>query len=239
MTKICRAILIITILNIFLVNHFSYLYAIDKKKGNKNSPENNLSINDLMKKVEERYFKKCFSANFLQESTLKAMGIIDNAKGSAFFKHPGKMLWKYDEPEIQVIVTDGKKLWIYRPEDKQVMIGEWPNYFGKGKGASFLTDIEILRESFFISYASDSEIDISDNNFYSLKLIPKISNSDFSSLYLKISKKNYEIQELISYNAYEDKTKIQFKDLKFHKDLLDSQFNFNIPEGSDVIQMDN
>src|SRR5512139_1321965 len=103
--------------------------------------ENLPPLDYILKEVEKRYTATQFAADFLQESTIKAMEITDFASGRLYVRYPGMMRWEYEKPERQVIITDGQKLWIYRPQDNLVMVGGAPVFFRDGKGASFLSDI--------------------------------------------------------------------------------------------------
>ncbi|MCK4467734.1 MAG: outer membrane lipoprotein carrier protein LolA, partial [Desulfobacterales bacterium] len=86
----------------------------------------NLSLDEIMDRIENRYAAKGFSANFSQESTIKAMDITDTASGNLFVMAPGMMRWEYEKPDQQLIITDGKRLWVYRQDDNQVMVGTSP-----------------------------------------------------------------------------------------------------------------
>ena len=89
----------------------------------KTSPDaSSISKEKILEKLEVRYNTADFSADFFQESTLKALDITDTASGKVWFKHPGMMRWEYKTPENYAIISDGKNLWIYRPEDNQVVI---------------------------------------------------------------------------------------------------------------------
>ena len=79
-----------------------------------------MTVDEILTKVEKRYKGPGFSATFDQASTLKAIGITDYANGRAWFKHPAKMRWEYQAPERQEIITDGLTLWIHRPDENQV-----------------------------------------------------------------------------------------------------------------------
>ena len=79
------------------------------------------------------------------------------ASGKVYIKYPGMMRWEYEKPDRQIIITDADKLWIYRPEDNQVMTGKAPTFFRDGKGASFLSDIRLIRQKFDISLEQDPE----------------------------------------------------------------------------------
>ena len=192
-----------------------------------------LTLDDIIKKVESRYAVSGFSAFFLQASTIKAMEITDSASGKAFFKHPDKMRWEYETPDRQTIITNGNTLWIYRPEDNQVMVGKAPCFFEDGKGFSFLSDMESVKKKFYILLEKKAEDDT-----HVLKLLPIEKTFDVSVIYLFVSTKTFEVVKIVTYNSYEDETRIEFKDIRFKQKLDESLFNFNIPEGVEVLHLD-
>ena len=79
-------------------------------------------VEAILAGLQKRYNADGFSARFDQTSTLKAMEISDSAAGTIAVKPPGKMRWSYMAPERQIIISDGKSLWIHRPDDNQVMV---------------------------------------------------------------------------------------------------------------------
>jgi len=186
----------------------------------------------IIERLEARYGGKDFSADFQQESTLKAMEITDSAKGKAWFKHPGKMRWEYQSPEKYMIISGGENLWIYRPADNQVVTGDARDYFGNGKGASFLSNFRLLKEAFTVSVESQIGTE------YQLKLIPLEKQYDLSAIYLAADKETLDIAYVISENVYGDITRISFSNLTFHDALEESLFTFKIPPGTDVVRMD-
>ena len=99
--------------------------------------ESELSLEQILGRMEQHYTGNSFKAEFVQESTVKAMEITDFATGKIFVSYPGKMRWEYAKPEKQVIITDGLKLWIYRPADNQVMTGSAPAFFQRRQGRQF------------------------------------------------------------------------------------------------------
>lgn len=192
-----------------------------------------LSLDDIIKKVESRYAVSGFSAFFFQASTIKAMEITDSASGKAFFKRPDKMRWEYETPDRQTIITNGHTLWVYRPEDNQVMVGKAPSFFKDGKGFSFLSDMESVKKKFNILLEDKDE-----DHTHVLKLLPKEKTFDVSVIYLFVSTKTFEVVKIVTYNSYEDETRIEFKDIVFKQKLDESLFNFNIPQGIEVLYLD-
>jgi len=193
----------------------------------------NPSLDQILAGMEKRYANSKFSAKFLQESTIKAMEITDFASGRVYVRHPGMMRWEYEKPDKQVIITDGYKLWVYRPEDNQVMTGSAPEFFRDGRGASFLSDIKLIRNKFNIEL-----LESKTNVFYELKLTPLDKNMDVTDIRLAVSKEHFTVMRVITYNFYGDETRIELLNSEFNVQMDDDLFSFEIPEGVDVLKID-
>jgi outer membrane lipoprotein carrier protein len=199
---------------------------------NENLKASSLTLDEIIDRVEERYSAPGFLARFSQKSTLKAMEITDTASGFVLFKRPGMMRWEYEKPEPQQIITDGKTLWIYRQEDNQVMIGKAASYFGDGKGVGFLSDIKLIRKKFSLS------LEKTDNQNYVLKLLPIEKKLDLSVIYLSISKKTFDVIQIVTYNSYGDETIIELEGFQFKENIDDANFKFEIPYNADILELD-
>ena len=197
------------------------------------SAESELTLEQILDRVEKHYAGKSFQAEFIQESTIKAMDIVDFAAGKIFVRYPGMMRWDYEKPEIQIIITDGRKLWIFRPSDNQVLTGSAPAFFSDGKGASFLSDIKLIRQKFKISLENSKE-----GFFYELKLQPLEKRLDVTDIRLSVTKNTFTVIRIITYNSYGDENRIEFGNHQFDVKLEDSLFSFRIPPGADVVQLD-
>ncbi len=143
------------------------------------------------------------------------------------------MRWEYEKPDRQTIITDGNTLWIYRKEDNQVMIGKAPSFFGDGKGFSFLSDMKLIQNKFSIILEKKTGED-----YHVLKLFPTEKTFDVSVIYLSVSKKTFEVVKIVTYNSYGDETRIELSDIQFKQKLDDSMFSFKIPQGVEVLHLD-
>jgi len=191
------------------------------------------SVEQILTGLEARYAPAGLSARFTQTSTLQAMEITDSAEGRLWIRRPGKMRWEYTAPEPQTIVSDGTRLWVYRPEDRQVMVGGAPAYFGDGKGAGFLADIGQLRRQFDIF-----PIPQKTDSVYGLSLVPRRQQPDLVRIELEITAADFTIRTVTTFNAYGDKTRIVIHDPVFHDSLDDALFVFDIPPGVEIMQME-
>ena len=195
--------------------------------------EPDLTLEQILDRLEQHYTGKSFTAEFSQESTLKAMDITDFATGKVYVRYPGMMRWEYEKPEKQIIITDGYKLWIYRPDDNQVMTGSAPAFFSDGKGASFLSDIKLIRKKFDITLLPSK-----DDFFYELELRPLEKTLDVDDIRISVTKSTFTVIRVITYNSYGDENRIELINHKFNVKLDDSLFSFAIPPGADVLQID-
>jgi len=195
--------------------------------------ENAATLSTILDGIENRYAGPGFSAKFFQESMLKAMQISDTAEGSLTVKRPGKMRWEYTIPDAQTIISDGSTMWIYRPSDNQVMVGKSPAFFSGGKGAGFLSDMRQIRKSFTI------ELQKAGNDaYYRLRLVPKKESPDLADVILSVKKTNFQVDQVLTHNAYGDETQITLSDYQFNIDPKDNLFTFEIPDGVDVVRID-
>ena len=194
--------------------------------------ESELTLEQILDRMEAHYTDSSFTAEFSQESTLKAMEITDFATGRMYVRYPGMMRWEYEKPEKQVIITDAKKLWIYRPAENQVMTGSAPAFFSDGKGASFLSDIKLVRQKFKITLEESK-----DDFFYELNLQPIEKTLDVTDIRLSVTKNTFTVIRIITYNSYGDENRIELLNHQFNAKLDDKLFSFDIPPGTDVLQL--
>lgn len=195
--------------------------------------ESDPALERILDGMEKKYANSSFSATFLQESTIKAMELTDFASGKVYVRYPGKMRWEYEKPDKQIIITDGYKLWIYRPEDNQVMTGAAPEFFRDGKGASFLSDIKLIRQKFDIELLKEEK-----SLFHELELTPREKNMDVAKIRLSVSMSRFTVMRVITYNFYGDETRIELLNSEFGIALDENLFSFKIPEGVDVLKID-
>ncbi|BBO90285.1 LolA family protein [Desulfosarcina ovata] len=190
------------------------------------------TIDTIIAGVESRYNVTGFTAEFDQESILKAMAVTDTASGRLMVRQPGKMRWEYLVPEPQTIITDGRDLWVFRPEENQVMVGKAPAFFGEGKGAGFLSNIKTVRNSFRISLETAD-----DPEFYRLRMVPDKASADLIEVKLDVARESFDVVRIITVNVYGDETRIELKNVDFTATPSESLFRFEAPAGADVLQM--
>lgn len=157
------------------------------------------------------------------------MDIIENSEGKVYIKKPGRMRWDYKKPKRQEIVIEDKIIWIYKPDEKQVLKALFSESHQNRTPASFLAGVGRLKDDFEISLSKIS-------GGHLLRLTPKGTKGNIETILLEILPKDYSIQRFSLIDIYGNKTTIILKDIKVNKGLKDSLFHFKVPEGVKVIE---
>ncbi len=167
-----------------------------------------------------------FSASFEQTVYDANSKPVQESSGSVILKRPGKFAWNYKSPSNQLILADGRKIWIYDEDLAQVTVkpvdaslGSTPiMLLGGDKSLASGFDVRELGESDGIDW---------------LELLPKEKDSDFEKVYLGLNKQGLVAMELR--DNFGQATQIKFDDIEMNKPVDDSQFSFTPPEGVDIV----
>jgi outer membrane lipoprotein carrier protein len=170
-----------------------------------------------------------FKADFEQKSFVKLMNQTQKAKGKVLIEKPGKMRWEYKAPEPQILVSDRKTLWLYVPEDEQVTKVPVASIYSSNTPALFLSGRGKLAEIFNILQVVEEENEIT------VALGPKSEDQNLDRLVLYVDNKNYQITGSTVYDKLGNKTDIRFQNIKINVDIPAETFQFNIPEGVELL----
>ncbi len=66
--------------------------------------------------------QQLFQAHFVQANSKAHNLVIQITEGEMALERPGKFLWQINKPDQQLLVSDGKQLWIYDKDLEQVII---------------------------------------------------------------------------------------------------------------------
>lgn len=180
--------------------------------------------------IQKRYESaRTFKAKFFQKSYIKMMDQVQEAKGDVLIKKPGKMRWTYRAPDPQTLVTNNKTLWLYVPEDNQVIKTSVKNIYSSNTPALFLAGQGKLKETFDILSVKQ------DNNRIVAELVPKKKEQGLARLVLYVDRENYQIIGSSVYDKLGNKTEMIFMNIQVNMDIPEDVFEFKIPEGAFVI----
>uniref|UniRef100_Q31HL2 Outer-membrane lipoprotein carrier protein n=1 Tax=Hydrogenovibrio crunogenus (strain DSM 25203 / XCL-2) TaxID=317025 RepID=Q31HL2_HYDCU len=166
-----------------------------------------------------------FSAKFEQTQPDESLFAMNRSTGYFSMKRPGQLLWVYEKPEPQKIISDGRNVWVYDVDLDQATVRALANVEADFP-LSWLLYKEPLSERFNIIPGS-----IKDGvSWYNLT--PK-EGTFFQSLEVAIA--DGKMVQIWMYQNADNVTKVVFNDIRQNQPVRDQQFDFQPPKGVDVI----
>jgi outer membrane lipoprotein carrier protein len=169
---------------------------------------------------------KGLKANFTQTVLDKNGRKTQEASGSLYFSRPGKFRWIYQKPYAQVIVGDGKKLWIHDEDLDQVTVRKLDQALGDSPAALLAGDNNI--EKLF----NLKDGGIKDGTEW-LEATPKSKEGSFEKVRMGFKGEDLQVMELK--DNFGQTTLLRFSNLQRNPAMGASLFRFSPPKGADII----
>lgn len=168
-------------------------------------------------------------AEFSQEVIGPENEVIERASGSVALSKPGRFRWDYREPYERVIVANGERVWFYEADLDQVTIRRLATGLGDTLAALLTGDSKALDHFELLrSWSAD--------DLQWLQLAPISPEADFSIVDLGFA--GGELRQLEFVDRLGQRTRLTLADIDRAPQLTDSDFQFEIPVGVDVIGED-
>lgn len=164
------------------------------------------------------------SGSFTQ--TVKNKKKTQTSGGSFSILRPGLFKWEYTKPYQQTIVGDGKAIWLYDVDLKQVSKTDQSKAIG-GSPAAILSDKNALEGSYALSE------DGSANGVDYVLAKPKKNNAGYQ--YIRIGFKGGDLAVMELKDSFGNQTAISFGNLNTKPNLSRSAFQFAPPKGVKVL----
>ncbi len=167
-----------------------------------------------------------FQADFNQNTVSQSHRAMQSSNGKMMLMRPGRFRWDTQNPSHQIVVTNGKTLWIYDIDLKQVtkqslsQSGADPAQLLSGNVNHILAqfNVMILKQA---------------NHTISFQLKPKKLSQQFKSVLMMFE--NNQLTELQVVNSLNQITIFKFSHIILNASLSPNLFNFKAPAGVDVL----
>jgi len=154
---------------------------------------------------------------------------VQESSGTVWIKRPGLFRWEYKKPYPQIIVADGKHIWIYDPELEQVTVRKEAKAMGQAPSL-ILSGNEPLEKNFKVTEINRS------GEYDWVSLIPNNQDTDFSEI--SVAFKSGQLMILELKDKLGQRTQIRFTGLTTNRLIESSLFKFKIPPGTEVVGTD-
>jgi outer membrane lipoprotein carrier protein len=208
-------------------------------------------LSQVIKAIEQGYDKVTdMQADFTQSSTIAAIKREEKGAGELLVRKvegaSPMFRFNYARPKQQII-SNGKKVWYYLPDNKQVMITSLAAVMEGGGSASlhYLTGMANITRDFSVSFVGNGR-DKKGN--YLLELVPLKKSKTLSKIHLTIdaamvdsylenndAPPRFPVTGSVVFDSSGNRTALEFSNVKVNRGIGSDRFGFKVPAGVEVI----
>ena len=176
---------------------------------------------------------RTYQARFEQVYHIEAYNRKKKSVGKVAFQRPGRMSWVYDEPNGNVVVSDGETLKIYEKEKSQIVeqslgASQYPAVL------AFLVGKGNLREMFTLRKLDEKQMNFEGG--YVLEGIPKKETTAYTKVIMYIDAETAQVRRMLVIDAQRNRNLFTFSDPVVNTALPATTFSFTAPPGTQVVR---
>ena len=164
---------------------------------------------------------------FSQEVFDEKGKVTERMSGQLWLSRPDSFRWEYRQPYEQVIVNDGKRLWMYDVDLDQVTVRAAEQALA-GAPVWLLNGGPALDEQFSLQDEGQKD------GLNWVRMIPKSEEGDFRLARMGLSQGLPQVLELT--DALGQRTVITFQDMSHNLVIPAERFRFTPPKGVEVVE---
>ncbi len=171
-----------------------------------------------------------WSADFTQTIDDGHGKVVRSAAGKLYLQKPGKFRWDYSQPSQQLILADGKQIWLYDKDLQQANVRRMDATLASTP-AVLLSGTGSVAEQFDIKSLPD------EGGLRWYQLVPKHADTDFQLVRIGFDKDG-ELASMFLADKLNQITQLTFTHPVKNPKLIPDLFTFSPPPGVDVIGRD-
>ena len=194
-----------------------------------------LSADPAALEIADQAFSRMnsFKGTFVQTYYDSLQDRTDVSKGTVSFLKPGRMKWTYLDPEPMTVIIGSEKIWIVDPLLENVTVQDIQQV-SRIDSLAFLLRHEAMAKHFKtitprLDYLKTSQ------ELLALYLAPKEENPDFREIQIGLEQGDHQLKQFVIIDHMDNRRNIQFSEMVLNPSLDATQFEFQIPEGMEVI----
>lgn len=169
---------------------------------------------------------RTYRAGFEQSVMAKNGRVAQTSKGQLAFSRPGKFRWEIEKPFPQLMVGDGRQVWLYDPDLQQATRRKVDAAIG-GTPAALLAGNSALDKVFVLK-----ELPVLDGQEW-VEVIPRNPESSFAKIHLGFTAGQLKTMEML--DNFGQTTRVVFVKPELNPALSPTVFRFTPPPGVDIL----
>lgn len=147
--------------------------------------------------------------------------------GTFRFERPGKFFWSYEKPYRQEIVSNGKKVYVWDPDLRQVTVRSLAGAMPASPAAILFGNNDFRRDF-------DVKEGRAESGLEWIEAVPKVRDSSFTRILIGFQ--NGLPGEMVLRDNFGQTTTLRLSGVEKNPAIPAGAFEFRIPKGAEVLQ---
>jgi len=192
------------------------------------------TADQIAAKVQAFYNQtKTFQAAFKQEYYIKMHDKRTTSEGQVAFEKPGKMSWKYAQPNGNRVVSDGQVLKVYQQAEQQMFVqpvdkSQYP------AALSFLMGQGQLTSSFDMRLLDSATMKFEGG--WVLEGTPKDPTPAYQKVLLYVDAATAQVRRVLILDVQGNRNRFDFEGPLVNTAVPPGEFNFSPPAGTQIVK---
>ncbi|MCS6983661.1 MAG: outer membrane lipoprotein carrier protein LolA [Leptospiraceae bacterium] len=193
---------------------------------------------DVVRAVQQRFQNlKTYSAKFFIE--IKESQKNKESSGLVYYQKGGKLNFTFHQPPGDVIVSDGKKLYVYVARLRALGIQDLQlTKEGKNLYETASPDgmMRLFQRYHYRFQNPQQPVTIEGATYYVLELKEKVASGSYEKILVYVNPQSYLIERMVAFSPSGREVRLRFANIELDRDLPASLFQFQATEGMRVVE---
>ncbi|MFZ5774761.1 MAG: LolA family protein [Thermodesulfobacteriota bacterium] len=187
---------------------------------------------EVAKRLQSQYeTTKSMAADFQQTTSMPGAGRKRFGSGRVVILKPGRIRWDYETPDVQVLITDGKKAHLYFAASAQMIVRPVAEYLNSDITYSFFAGSGDIVRDFEVSPPERPD----GAGLVAIKLTPKKPHPQVAMLHVWVDR-DFVLQRLEIVDHFGSITDLVFSNIRKNQPVSGDTFRFTPPAGTEIIE---
>jgi outer membrane lipoprotein carrier protein len=174
---------------------------------------------------------RTFQADFKQEYYIKLHDKRTTSEGHVAFEKPGKMSWKYAQPNGNRVVSDGQVLKVFEPSNQQMFV-QPVNKSQYPAALSFLMGEGQLTNSFALRLLDTMKFE----GGWVLEGTPKDPTPAYQKVLLYVDSATAQVRRVLILDVQGNRNRFDFENPLVNTPVPAGEFTFSPPTGTQIVK---
>jgi outer membrane lipoprotein carrier protein len=188
---------------------------------------------EIARRVQAFYeTTKTFQARFEQTYTVKVQNVKKASLGTVSFEKPGRLSFRYDKPNGNRVVSDGKVTKVYERDNQQLYVtkvhkSQYP------AALAFLMGTGKLEKDFTLKLLDPAQMKMEGG--WVLECKPKEATPAYEKLLLYVDGQTSQVRRALILDAQGNRNRFDFSSPVVNKPIPKDEFEFTPPPGTNIL----